>query len=162
MHVLERVNYTYTSLTQDSGFDEFITRIPNQELANRRLCNVSRLKKCRIKFDLPIQHSDLEKVTPLCAEIKATVKKECPELISDGTRPFRVTMRQMLPDHLLVVIDSHFNLPPVGEAYYNNLHHVLELVGKVLQKNQITLATPQYRLATSSDNDALSGSINNR
>lgn len=93
-----------------------------------------------------MKHTDIEKVTPLCIEIKEAIKRECPHLIADGTRPFRAHLREIFPDYLKIVVDARFNLPPIGSRHYDNRHKVLELICKVLQKNNITLACPRYRI----------------
>jgi len=154
--VIEKLGWFYTDIR---GYDEYITRIPNQEFANRRICNISRMKKCQIKRSFRFRHQDLKKITPVCQQIKDNLKEEIEELISDGSRPFRVTLREVHEDHLLVVMDTHYNLPPFGDTYFNTLHKILNIVCLALRDNDVTLACKTYLVAPQS-NDSKENNAN--
>ena len=128
------------------GYDEILTRIPNEQMANRRICNMSRMKKCRVRTTLRFRHSDWEKVGPVCKEIKQEIARECPALISDGSRPFRAFLTAIADDHLKVVVDARFNLPPMGNVFFENRDKVLTVILGVLKRNGIELALPAHHI----------------
>ena len=133
------------------GYDEKVTRIPNEQLANRRISNTSRVNKCQVLEKLKLRHADLDKITPVCNDILENIKKECPELISDGSRPFRATLREIHSDHLLVVVDAHFNIPCIGQKFWTNKDKVLQIICQVLRKHEIALAVPKQRVIRDMD-----------
>jgi hypothetical protein len=50
---------------------------------------------------------------------------------------------------LLVVIDTHFDLPPFGTAFVENKHKVLEAIFVVLRRHNVELAIPAYCIVNS-------------
>ena len=100
------------------GEDDIVVRIPNAQLVNQRFSNLSRLFKCQVKQKIRFSYDDIQKVPEIVQVIKYEIKASCPKLIVDGSRPFRVHWREFQDDHLEVVIDSHFNLPPTGNVYW--------------------------------------------
>jgi hypothetical protein len=115
---------------------------------------------------LHFRHSDLEKVIPVCKGILEAIEREVPELITEG-RPFRATLREITRDHLLVVVDTHYELPCTGNRYWNNRDKVLQIICRVLKENDVALAMPRYTIiqegespkpeATAKSTDAKSG-----
>ena len=115
-----------------TGYDEKVTRIPNEEVANKRICNISRMKKSQIKQTLRFRHSDWNKITPFCNDVKEEISKECSELITDGSRPFRATLREINQDHLAFVIDTRFNIRPGSSEFFDNQDKVLQIICRSL------------------------------
>jgi small-conductance mechanosensitive channel len=107
------------------GEDDIVVRIPNAQLVNQRFSNLSRLFKCQVKQKVRFSYEDMHKIPEIIQAIKYEIKASCPKLIVDGSRPFRVHWRDFQDDHLEVVIDSHFNLPPTGNLYWVRLFHIL-------------------------------------
>ena len=97
---------------------------------------------------LRFRHSDWEKVDPVCKEIKEEIARECPALISDGSRPFRAFLMEIADDHLKVVVDTRFNLPPIGDIFFKNQEKVLNVILGVLKRNGIELALPAYHIVS--------------
>mmetsp|Transcript_16101 Transcript_16101/g.16289 ORF Transcript_16101/g.16289 Transcript_16101/m.16289 type:complete len:80 (+) Transcript_16101:158-397(+) len=53
----------------------------------------------------------------LVAAIRAEIVASCPELISDGSRPFRVHWSGIGEGHVEVEVDCRFRVSPGSDAY---------------------------------------------
>ena len=123
------------------GNDEVMVAVPNSDLAAQKISNLSRLKKCQVVQSLRFSYADVEKLPKLCNDIKKEIKLNCPQLIVDGTRPFRVYWRGYESGHLEVKVDTHFNIRPIGDAYYENRERVLQAIYRSVKKNDINFKT---------------------
>jgi small-conductance mechanosensitive channel len=110
--------YRNTYIIHISGDDEIIIRIPNAQLVNQRFSNLSRLFKCQVKQSIRLSYDDIGMMDKIVQAIRYEIKASCPKLILDGSRPFRVHWREFKDDHLEIVVDCHFNLPPTGNIYW--------------------------------------------
>ncbi|KAI2502433.1 mechanosensitive ion channel [Fragilaria crotonensis] len=139
--VVEAMGWFYTDLR---GADEIVIKIPNNELANQRISNFSRMDKCQVKVNLRISYADHAKITKFCTELKSELVKECEHLILDGSRPFRANWRGFESDHLLVVVDTHHYRKPTGDEFYENQELVLKTIARVAEEVGVTFAMPRY------------------
>lgn len=125
------------------GPDEIITRLPNDQIVKQRFSNISRSKKSQVKQTLWFPIKDAMKMHDVVAAIKDEIRSACePDLILDGTRPFRVNWRDIKSDHLEVVVDCHFNLKPSGNAYYDNKQKVLKAIARAVHKLGVEFTLP--------------------
>lgn len=139
--VVEAMGWFYTDLR---GADEIVVKIPNNELANQRISNFSRMDKCQVKVNLRISYADHAKIPKFCTELKSELVKECEHLILDGSRPFRANWRGFESDHLLVVVDTHHYRKPTGDEFYENQELVLKTIARVAEEAGVTFAMPRY------------------
>ena len=123
--------------------DNTRTRIPNAQLANKTVTNLSRCTQCQVKTVLYFDYSDMQKLPALIKDIKEEVKANCPALITDGSRPFRVHWTDITDDRLAVTCDLHFEVKPYGDPYLNTKQQALEAIGQALAKNKVELAVPR-------------------
>ena len=123
--------------------DNTRTRIPNAQLANKTVTNLSRCTQCQVKTVLYFDYSDMQKLPALIKDIKEDVKANCPALITDGSRPFRVHWTDITDDRLAVTCDLHFEVKPYGDPYLNTKQQALEALGQALAKNKVELAVPR-------------------
>ena len=123
--------------------DNTRTRIPNAQLANKTVTNLSRCTQCQVKTVLYFDYSDMQKLPALIKDIKEDVKANCPALITDGSRPFRVHWTDITDDRLAVTCDLHFEVKPYGDPYLNTKQQALEAIGQALAKNKVELAVPR-------------------
>jgi hypothetical protein len=72
--------------------------------------------------------------------IREEIKSSCPQLITDGTRPFRVFWTNYNEDHLEVVVNTHHNIAPLGDAYWINRQNVLQAIQRAVKKFGIEFA----------------------
>ncbi len=83
------------------------------------------------------------KIPTLVKDIKKEIRDSCPELISDGTKPFRVLWRDVCDDRLEVFVDCHFTIPRrKAERYWQNRQVVLICISKVMEEHQVEFASP--------------------
>jgi small-conductance mechanosensitive channel len=104
------------------GGDEHVVKIPNTQLANQRVSNLSRMTKCQVTQELRFHYSDLDKVPQIISKIKEEIEAMCPKLITDGSRPFRCSLTEFAEDHFKLVVDTRHNLPPLGVSWALGMH----------------------------------------
>ena len=123
------------------GPDELMLTVPNADLTSERVSNLSRIGMCQVKQVLRLNYKDVGKVEQLCKDIKSEIQASCGKyLISDGTRPFRAHWSAFEVDHLEVTVDARFNIPPVGDLYWENRQKVLQAINRAVEKNKCTFA----------------------
>lgn len=71
--------------------DNTVTRVPNALLAEQKISNVSRVRQSQVKQTLRFHYEDADKLPQVIDDIKEEIKKSCSRMITDGTRPFRVS-----------------------------------------------------------------------
>ena len=108
--------------------------LPNTRLLKETIRNLSRCKSCQVVQTIRLKFSDIPKIESILASIKEEVKQACPSIITVG-RPFRATLRDFQDDHITVVCDFHFNLPPSGDLYWDNRQKVLQAIDLAMRKN---------------------------
>ena len=84
------------------------------DAADQRVSNLSRANQCAVKQTLRFKYSDIDKLPAVLESIKEEIKKSCPELISDGKRPFRAVLTGYHSDHISALVDCRFKLKPIG------------------------------------------------
>jgi len=112
--------------------------IPNADLLSQRVCNLSRIHQCQVKQTLQFSYEDSDKLPQLLQDIKTEIRASCPSVITDGSRPFRCFWTSYQADHLEVIVDAHFRIKPVGDAYHENRQKVLEAIYRAVKKNNMS------------------------
>ncbi len=135
--------------------DELIVKIPNSQLADQRVSNISRTNKCQVKQELWFDYDDIDKLPQVIKDIKEEISRNCPHLIKDGSRPFRVHWRDYKDDHLEVVVDARFHLPPASDIYWDNREEVLKAIATAAKKNGVSFAFPTYSVRGGEDPSAV-------
>jgi len=125
------------------GSDEIMVSIPNADLAKQHVSNLSRVHYSRVKQTLKFKHTEARKLPSLLKSIKEEIRLACPDVVADGSRPFRAVWTNYLPDGSLeVVVDAHFAIRPVGDAYWDNRQRCLQAINRAVAINQVQLAVP--------------------
>jgi len=119
--------------------DEMITSIPNTQLANQRITNISRIRRCQVKQILRFDYDEANKFPALFETIKKEVKAACPQVIADGSRPFRVVWSDFKSSHLEVIVDMHFNVKPSGDVYHDNRQRCLMAIYRAIKSHGMKL-----------------------
>ena len=136
--VLQKLGWMQSTIRR---YDEYIEVIPNSILGNQRVQNVSRVSKCRVQQFLRFRYQDGPRLAELLPQILEEIKESCPEIITDGSRPYRAVWSSFREDHLEVLIDVHFHLPPSGVKYANNRMKVNEAIYRAVQKSHCEFVT---------------------
>jgi small-conductance mechanosensitive channel len=116
------------------GSDEVMVSIPNTDLMNQRVSNLSRVRFCQVKQTLRFKYKDADKLPALLESIKEEIRESCPALITDGSRPFRAVWTDYGEDNLQVEVDAHFRIKPVGDDYWHNRQRVLQAINRAVRK----------------------------
>jgi small-conductance mechanosensitive channel len=80
--------------------DNVMTSVPNSILSGQTISNMSRQIQSQVKQTLRFHYDDAEQIPSLLESIRSEIKKACPRLITNGTRPFRVFWTEFNEDHL--------------------------------------------------------------
>ena len=126
------------------GSDEVHITIPNSELLSQQLCNLSRIEVCQVQQTLRFHFRDSDKLPKLVEDIKQEIQATCPELITDGSRPFRCYFANYKEDHLEVNVDTRFRIKPVGDAYFQNRQKVLLAINQAVRNNDMKFFERKY------------------
>jgi small-conductance mechanosensitive channel len=121
------------------GSDDIIVTIPNDELVSQQVSNLSRIHQCQVKQTLRFKYEDAERLPALLEDIKSEIRAKCPAVITDGSRPFRAFWTNFGGNHLEVVVDTHFRIKPVGNAYYENRMKVLQAIDIAVKKHKLEM-----------------------
>jgi small-conductance mechanosensitive channel len=125
----------FETLIRDSS--EMVTAVPNKELSNQRLTNISRNKFSQVKQAVHFEYEDLDKLPVLMDEIKREIKNSCPVVVTDGSKPFRVYFHEYAHNFLKVVVDVRMNVVPDSSSYYHHREQVLLAIGRAVKRMKI-------------------------
>lgn len=126
--------------------DDVCVTIPNKDLAGQRISNLSRCSLSQVKQTLRFKYDDstFEKVPALLEDIRNEIVMCCPDLIQDGSRPLRMHMTGFIGDHIEIVIDTHYRIKPVGDAYWDNRQNALMAIGRAVKRSRLEfVAVPE-------------------
>ena len=100
------------------------------------------MRRSQTKFELRFHLYDMPRVNEIIAAIRKEIIDACPKLIKDGSQPFRVYWTDVGNDHFVIMIDARHNIPPIGDAYFENRQQVLIAISKATKKVRAKLALP--------------------
>lgn len=115
-------------------------------LATQRIGNLSRLEKSRVRQTLWFSYDYIDKIPTLIQNIKTEIRDSCENLITDGSRPFRVTWTDYKDTHLEVLVNCHFRHPPSTDIYYRTRQDVLLAVARAAKKTGVPFNVPSIRI----------------
>ena len=124
------------------SYDNIITRVPNSQITKSRISNLSRCPRSRLRQNIRIKYSDIDKLPALLIDIREEIIISCPKVISDGSKSFHTVISSFEADHIQVMILAHFEIPPVTAEYIRNRHDVLLAIHRAMKKHQVDFAIP--------------------
>lgn len=136
------------------GFDNIVTRIPNSQVVNQRVSNLSRVTVSQVKETLRFNYSDLSKLPKVLDDIKEEIKMSCDKLISDGSKAFFALLTKYESDHVQAVVNTHFNIPPATLDNAKNRQQVILAIARAMEKNGVEFALPAIQYHTSQQDPA--------
>lgn len=125
------------------GNDEMVLRIPNTQIARTRIANLSRQRLSNVQVTLDVSYSEIGKLKQLVGDIRANILDALDtydNLITDGSRPFRVHWRDITETSLQVVVDTHLRVKPFTDDYWNTRQEIFFAIGRAAEKNDITFS----------------------
>ena len=134
------------------GDDEIVTKIPNTQLADIRVSNLSSLKISQVKQTLHFAYNYLNDIPELVNDIKSEITKSCHKVITDGSRSFRVTWVGYNPAGLEVVVNCKLKVPPKSGAYHTARQEIMEAIARVVKRKGVEFAPPTEVKLVGNDN----------
>jgi small-conductance mechanosensitive channel len=124
------------------GPDGVVTRIPNGQVANQRVRNLSRTGECMVHQELWFSYDDMDRMPQILEAIKQAIIEDCPKLIKDGRRAFHVVWTGFAKDHLDVTVQASFDIPPTGDEYHLNRQSVMQAIARGVKSQGVDFAIP--------------------
>ena len=116
------------------GDDNSLVRIPHSKLATTRIINMSRMECSQVFQKVSLTNRGPTKIEALLGDIKGEIRETCPKLIDDGSQPFRVNWTDIDGDKVVVSIESHYDIPRLGDEYWENRQAVLMAINRAVLK----------------------------
>lgn len=123
----------WTDITM-RGSDNSFLRMPHSQVAKSRIVNLSRMPHSQVSQELKIPNKGHAKIKVLLEDIQKEMRKSCPLLIDDSSEPFRVHWTDLDEDKAVISIESHFRIPRLGNAYWENRQEVLTAISRAVEK----------------------------
>lgn len=140
---VEAIGWMETTIRSD---DESTTKLPNSVFNQEQMVNLSRNGNSRVIEKLAVSYDSMQQIPKLVKSIKANLIKNCPKLVSDGSRPFIVSWNGYRQGYLEVLVDARFNIPPIGETYFENKQRVMEAIADAIVENKVQFANQQQQM----------------
>ena len=115
-------------------------------LADKPIRNLSRIHMSSVKQDLRFKFSDADKIPQLLEDIKEEIIKACPDVILDGSRPFRAFWTGYGQSGLDVTVDAHFKIKLLGNPFWENRQNMLIAINKAVKKNKMEFLAVDEKL----------------
>jgi small-conductance mechanosensitive channel len=128
----------FETLIRDSS--EMVTAVPNKELSNQRLTNISRNKFSQVKQKIHFNYSDLDKLPMILREIQREIQESCPVVVTDGSKPFRTYFHSFEDCYLEVIVDVRMTVTPDSDHYYQSREQVLFAIGRAVKRMNANFA----------------------
>lgn len=90
--------------------------------------------------ELLFQHTNADRIPQFLEDVKNEIKDACPELITDGSRPFRVFWSGYNKRGLVVTITCHFRIKLLGDPYWENRQNMMMAINRAVKKNRMEFA----------------------
>jgi small-conductance mechanosensitive channel len=142
---IEKLGWLETTVR---GSDNVMVSVPNADLVKQHVSNLSRVRYSQVAQVLRFRPQDAGKLPDLCQSIRQEIQLACgPDLVLDGSRPFRAYWTDIGPDGSLeVTVDVHFYIRPTSEQYWENRQKVLLAIHSACALHQVELFSPPSAL----------------
>jgi len=120
------------------GGDGIITRIPNVQIVNQRVQNLSRMTETQIKQTLWFRYDDIDKIPLITQSIEEEIKATCGENLLS----VRALWTEFKEDHLEVVVSTLFTIKPTSSDASEMKEKVLLAISKAVRKKGVEFAIP--------------------
>jgi len=113
--------------------------VPNKVLVDKEVSNLSRVKTSQVKQQLQFKYQDVHKLPDLMEAIKDEIRTSCPDVITDGSRPFRAHFDNF-GNKLEVTVEAHFHIEPLSDDYHENRQEVLLAITRAVENHNVQFA----------------------
>lgn len=122
--------------------DEIVTKIPNTQLSDIRVSNLSNLKISQVKQSLTFAYEYLHRIPELVKEIKKEIVESCNRVITDGSRSFRVNWTGYTPTGIDVVVNCKVKAQPGSGAYHEARQEIMEAIARAVKRMDVKFSPP--------------------
>ncbi|CAB9504732.1 Mechanosensitive ion channel [Seminavis robusta] len=119
--------------------DGVMVSVPNKVLADQSISNLSRIQISCVKQELRFKYGDGDKIPKVMDDIKDEIRKACPQLIEDGSRPFRAFWTSYGTTGLEATVEAHFRVKLLGDPFWENRQNMLIAINRAVKKNRVEL-----------------------
>jgi small-conductance mechanosensitive channel len=135
--VIESVNMFHTYIRRPN---EVIVKIPNADMEQNQVSNLSDTKYSQVKQTLHLTLAAVKKIDTLIDNIKSEIIQSCPKLIRDEHRSFRVNWTSYKHRHIEVLVDCKFDIPPGTDEFYDNQQEVLKAIARATHDVEVNFS----------------------
>jgi small-conductance mechanosensitive channel len=136
--VIESVNMFHTYIRRPN---EIIVKIPNADMEQNQVSNLSDTKYSQVKQTLHLTLAAIKKIDTLIDNIKKEIIQSCPKLvIRDEHRSFRVHWTSYKHRHIEVTVDCKFDIPPGTDEFYDNQQEVLKAIARATHDVEVNFS----------------------
>lgn len=128
----------FETLIRDSS--EMVIAVPNNQLYNQRLSNISRNKFSQVKQILRFHYEDLDRLPSLIEEIKKEIVRSCPFVISDGSKAFQVFFIEFGDCALQVMVNVKLHVTPETITYFQFREQILLAIWRAVRNKNMKFA----------------------
>ena len=126
--------------------EEMVMAIPNKELSQTRLINISRMKFSRVRQDLHFRYEDCQQLPEVLADIKHEIRSTCPLAVIDGSKPLRAFFKNYSDSYLEVEVDVRLKCRPGCEEYKKGRQDILLAVDRAVKRRDMEFAVVKENL----------------
>lgn len=100
------------------------------------------MKVSQVKQSLSFAYNYLHDIPDLVKDIKKEIAETCSSVITDESRPLRVTWVGYTPTSLEVVVNCKLKVPPASGAYHEARQEIMEAIARVVKRKGVEFAPP--------------------
>jgi hypothetical protein len=116
------------------GTDNANVRIPHSELAKQRIINLSRQPHSQVSQKIRLPNKGNTNIKMLLDDIQTEIRKGCPNLIDDGSKPFICHWTDIGKDDVEITIETHHQIPRLSATYWVNRQECLAAISRAIEK----------------------------
>jgi small-conductance mechanosensitive channel len=134
--IVQGIGWTETTIR---GANDHIVSIPNRDLCQRRLHNLSRAQYSHVHQTLRFKYKEAHKLPALLKSIKDEIRLACPTVMADDeSLPLNAHWINFQQDFLQVDVDAHFRISPAAvPECLDNRQRVLQAIHRAIKINQV-------------------------
>lgn len=96
------------------------------------IINLSHMTTCQVYQKITLSDKGPSEIKSLLANIKSAIRQACPKLIDDSKQPFGMYLTDMTGDSVVISIETHHDIPRLGDEYWENRQTVLMAINQAV------------------------------
>jgi small-conductance mechanosensitive channel len=132
--------------TELLGPDHVPMRVPNTQIAGKRISMYSKVTKSQVKQTLRFKYSDLEKLPKVLKAIQDEIAKQCADVPLE--KPPQVVLTQYEADHIQAAVSVSLNIKPGSAEFVAVREKIMFAIADAVQKFNVDFAIPAIQYET--------------